>query len=375
MSAFADTLKTAGGALEIADDFQAVNEAYIERGWSDGLPIVPPTIERVEAMLAWCDRPWHEPVAKIPPRWGEATPVRLAANAVMAGCLPEYFPLFLLAIEALCTEKFNLYGLQTTTHLCAPLLVVNGPVARELDINAGHNAFGPGWRSNATIGRAIRLALLNIGGGKPGSGDMATFGSPAKYSYCIAENEAKNPWQPLHVERGYPVEASTVSVFAAEAPHNINDHESISGAGILKMIANSVAITGSHNVLLPGGEALIVLGPEHAATIARDGYSKSDVQRMLYENTQVPFHRFSDEYVEKRMKRLYPERWSQDGLEARAPVVNRPEDFVIIVTGGAGKHSAFIPTRGHVPGVTRPLVLRDGSYARSVRDFRKSQPT
>ncbi len=149
----------------------------------------------------------------------------------MAGCKPEYFPLYLLAIEAMCEEPMNLYGVQATTHPCAPLVIVNGPVARELGINAGHNAFGPGTRSNATIGRAIRLALLNIGGAMPGLGDMATFGAPSKYSYLVAENEAASPWEPLHVELGLPAEVSAVTIVGAECPHNVNDHESIIDRG------------------------------------------------------------------------------------------------------------------------------------------------
>ena len=204
MSDLLRMLKAPGASIEAADDFDGVNALCRERGWSDGLPLVPPTVERVERMLAYCDRPWDEPVAAIAPRYGAATPLRLAANAVMAGCRPEYFPLIVLAIEAMCEEPFNLYGIQATTHLCAPLIIVNGPVARELGINCGHNAFGPGVQSNATIGRAIRLALVNIGGAIPGLGDMSTFGSPAKYSYCVAENEADSPWEPLHVGLNAP---------------------------------------------------------------------------------------------------------------------------------------------------------------------------
>ena len=146
--------------------------AYAQ-GWTDGLPVIPPTAERVQRMLSYCDRPWDEPIVKLPPRRGEATAIRLAANAVMAGCRPEYFPIITLALEAMCEEPFNLYGIQATTHPCAPLLILNGPIARELGVNAGHNAFGPGTQSNATIGRAIRLALINIGGALPGVGDRA----------------------------------------------------------------------------------------------------------------------------------------------------------------------------------------------------------
>src|SRR5688572_21397850 len=210
-SGLSQLLKSPGASVESEDDFDAVNALVRSRGWSDGLPVVPPTAQRVESMLAYCDRPWDEPVAKVAPRYGEATPLRLAANAVMAGCRPEYFPLLMLAIEAMCDEPFNLYGIQATTHLCAPLVIVNGLIAQELGINGGHNAFGPGVQSNATIGRAIRLALVNIGGAIPTLGDMSTFGAPSKYSYFVAENEAGNPWEPLHVERGFPSEASTVT--------------------------------------------------------------------------------------------------------------------------------------------------------------------
>ena len=167
MSDLAELLKAKDASIDADDDFDAINRLYMERGWGDGLPLIPPTMERVEKMLAYCDRPWNEPIAKMAPRYGEATPLRLAANAVMAGCEPNYFPLYMLAIEAMCEEPFNLYGVQATTHLCAPLVIVNGPIALELGINAGHNAFGPGTRSNATIGRAIRLALVNIGGADP----------------------------------------------------------------------------------------------------------------------------------------------------------------------------------------------------------------
>src|SRR5687767_7674719 len=199
MNDLSAALQAPGASLETVDDFDAINALYLERGWADGLPIVPPTDRRVEEMLTYCDRPLDQPVAKIAPRYGEATPLRLAANAVMAGCRPEFFPLFVLAIEAMCEEPFNLYGVQATTHLCAPLVIVNGPVGRELGVNSGHNAFGPGTPANATIGRAIRLALLNIGGALPGSGDMSTFGSPSKFSYCVAENEEESPWESLHV--------------------------------------------------------------------------------------------------------------------------------------------------------------------------------
>ena len=371
MSDLGVLLQTAGASFEVDEDHEALNRLCMERGWGDGLPVVPPSSERVERMLAYCDRPWDQPVARIAPRWGEATPIRLAANAVMAGCLPQYFPLVVLAIEAMCEEAFNLYGIQATTHLCAPLMIVNGPVVAELGLNFGHNAMGPGCQANAAIGRAIRLALLNIGGAIPGAGDMATFGSPIKFSYCVAENEAASPWEPLHVERGFPAEASTVTVLGAEAPHNVNDHESISGVGILKMIAGTAAITGSNDATLGGGQPLIIFGPEHAATVAADGYSKADVKRYLFEHAQVPFTHFSDEYIERRLKTRFPERFAAAGLNARVPIAKCAEDFMVIVVGGAGKHSAFTPTFGTTRSVTRALTRRDGEYASSVEEMRR----
>lgn len=364
-------LKVPGASIDAADDFDAVNELCRERGWSDGLPIVPPTAERVERMLAYCDRPWDQPVAAIAPRYGAATPLRLAANAVMAGCRPEYFPLIVLAIEAMCEEPFNLYGIQATTHLCAPLVIVNGPVAKELGINSGHNAFGPGVQSNATIGRAIRLALLNIGGALPGSGDMSTFGAPSKYSYCVAENEAASPWAPLHVERGFPAEASTVTVVGAECPHNINDHESLTAEGILTTIAGTVAITGTNDVFYKA-EPLVIMSPEHAATVAGGGYSKADAKRFLFEHARLPLGRFSKENIERRLRVKFPERFAKAGMDALVPMVQDADDFMIVVLGGAGKHSAFIPTFGATHAVTRALKLRGGQLAQSVDDFRRS---
>jgi hypothetical protein len=368
MSDLTELLKAPGAALEADDDFESINALCMERGWGDGLPIVPPTAERVERMLAYCDRPWNEPIAKIAPRYGEATPLRLAANAVMAGCRPEYFPLYMLAIEAMCEEPFNLYGIQATTHLVAPLVIVNGPVARELGINSGHNAFGPGTQSNATIGRAIRLALLNIGGALPGSGDMSTFGAPSKFSYLVAENEEQSPWEPLHVERGFPAEATTVTIVGAECPHNVNDHESLSGEGILMTIAGTMATTGNNDIYYDA-EPLVVMGPEHARTISDDGFSKADAKRFLREHANLPMNRFSKENIERRFRTTLNDRYGDAPLDTLIPAVQRAENIIIAVVGGAGKHSAYIPTFGATRSVTRALKTQEGQLARSVKDF------
>jgi hypothetical protein len=370
VNSLASYVGTPGASLEVENDYRKINELYEERGWTDGLPIIPPTADLVQEMLAYCDRPWDVPVARIAPRYGEATPLRIATNAVMAGCRPEYFPVVITAIEALCEEPFNLYGLQATTHPVSPLVIVNGPIARELQINSGYNAFGSGRRSNATIGRAIRLALVNIGGGVSGAGDMATFGSPAKYSYLAAENEDESPWEPLHVERGFPADASTVTVIGGECPHNVNDHQSITGVGILKMIAGTLATTGNNDVYNTDPHPMIVIGPEHARTIAADGFSKTDVKRYIHENAVLPLSRFSDENIERRFRVVFRERYGSAGPEALVPMFQRAEDLVVAVIGGPGKHSAVIPTFGVTVPVTRVITRADGRPAASVEELR-----
>jgi len=369
MSDLAQLLTAPGASIEADDDFDAVNALMRDKGWSDGLPIVPPTEARVAAMLEYCDRPWDQPIAKIPPRWGEATPLLLAANAVMAGCQPRYFPLFMLAIEAMCEEPLNLYGVQATTHLCAPLVIVNGPVARELDINCGHNAFGPGHQANATIGRAIRLALVNIGGAIPALGDMSTFGSPAKYSYLVAENEAESPWQPLHVERGLPLDASAVTVIGAECLHNVNDHESLDGEGVLTTIAGTMCTTGSNDVYYKA-QPLVIMGPEHARAVAAS-YSKAEAKRFLQQHATLPVSKFSKDNIERRIKITFKDRLANPKPDDLMYAVQRPEDLLIAVIGGAGKHSAFVPTFGATLPVTRALKTADGKLAKSVEDFRQ----
>lgn len=371
MTGFAELLKEPLACFEADSDIEAANAYCRDRGWTDGLPIIPPTPQRVERMLAYCSRAWDEPIAVLPPRYGAATPLRLAANAVMAGCLPEYFPLVMLALEAMSVDRFNLYGVQATTHPSAPLIIVNGPVSRELGINAGHSAFGPGTHANATIGRAVRLALVNIGGAIPGLGDMSTYGSPTKYSYCAAENEAASPWEPLHVERGFPAEASTVTVVAAEAPHNINDHESLTAEGILKTMAGNMSTPGVNDIHHPFAEPVVLFCPEHAATVSAGGYSKASVKNYFYEHARVPLHKFSDENVNRRLRIRFPQELANAGMNTLVPVVKSAENFTIVVIGGAGRHSAFIPTFGSTRSVTLALTHRDGRIVRSIHDLRR----
>jgi hypothetical protein len=333
--------------------YDEIDTHYQERGWTDGLPIVPPTETRVRELLKQTARDPREVVGVLPPRQGEATVEKIAANAVMAGCRPEYFPVVLAAIEALADPLFNLDSVQATTHPVAPLIVVNGPIARAIGLQAGYNAFGQGLRANVTIGRAVRLVLMNVGGGLPGAGDRATQGSPAKIAYCVAENEAESPWEPLHVEAGLPRDTSTVTVFGAEGPHNIQDHFSNTALGVLRTVAGAMGQAGSNNLLGRGGP-LLSLGPEHAATIAKEGYTKQQVKEFLFEHARFPLKRLGLEYQRQQI-----ERWSVvDAPDTMIPIVRRPEDLSVIVVGGAGKHSCWQPTFGDGTHWTRRTIGR-----------------
>jgi hypothetical protein len=325
--------------IEIGDlDFEQWNEYAIAQGWSDGLPLAVPTEAAVERFVAVC-RGDNEPFAPISPRQLIPALPALAANAVMAGCRPEYMPVVLAGLRAVLEPDYNLHGTLATTHPCAPMLLVNGPARRELDINCSSNCLGQGWRANASIGRALQLILLNIGGAKPGIMDRATHGSPAKYAYCFGENEEASPWEPFHVRRGFAITDSVVTTMAAEPPHNVNDHASNTGEGLLTTISGSISQTGSNTVYLKG-PYFVVLGPEHAQTLKRDGWSIASMQEAIYERSAVHVSRISKENLESwaGMGRV-PER-------DRYYLTKSPADINIVVAGGAGKHSAHIQSFG-----------------------------
>ncbi len=340
--------------LKVEDSPEAIYELFEAQEAGDGLPVVPPTVDRVLEFIRASRRDAGDSAGRIAPSWQSATVERVAVNAVMAGCRPEYMPVLLAAVEAVADPAFNLYSVQATTHMVAPLVIVNGPIRRQLDINCGHNVFGPGRRANATIGRALRLVLMNIGAARPAAGDMATQGSPAKYTFCIGENEEASPWEPLHVERGVDPAASAVTVIGCESPHNVNDHVSQAAQNLLTTVADSMATMGANTTYTLGrGEVLVVFGPEHAETLRRDGLTKSDVRRFLYDNAR------------KRLGKLKlggmwgmfpPPPWINVlDDDAEVPVVARPEDILIAVAGGAGKHSCYLPTFGITRAVTRPV--------------------
>jgi len=331
------------------DDFEAINEQFYRRRMTDGLPIIPPTRARVDRMLAATRRKPDAALGAIGPKFGVATVEKVAVNAVMAGCAPEYLPVVIAALEAMLTPEFNLYGINTTTHPCNPMIVVNGPIREKLRINYGYNCMGGGWRANATIGRAVRLCMINIGGGIAGDGDRATHGTPAKISFCLGENEAASPWEPLHVRRGFRSDESTVTVHGSEAPHEVNNHTNFDALGVLKTLASTAATLGSNNSYLNTGEVAVCLGPEHAETIAREGWSIADVQDYLYVHAR---NRGSDMAVLDRIGNKSTKRWDPRDPTAMVPLVMRPEDFLIFVAGGAGKHSMIMPSFGYTRAAT-----------------------
>ncbi len=352
--------------IAVEDSLDAFYALAEERGWGDGFPLVPPTAERVAAMLRFCDRDPQESLGQVPPEWAEATYEKVAVNAVMAGCRPEYFPVVCAAVSGVVDPAFNLYGIQATTNPVAPLVVVNGPVAKALDFNARGNAFGQGWRANATVGRALRLVLLNIGGGKPQTLDRATQGFPGKYSFCVAENEDVSPWEPLHVERGCRREESAVTVMGIQAFHNIIDIVSKTAPDVLTNMAAGMAVWGTNN-MTHGGELALALSPEHAAIVAGDGWSKDDARRYLFERARIDMHRVTTAETRELMRPRRP-KWVD---MANFPVCDRPDEIILLVIGGPGIHGAFLPSFGNTKAITRKLTRRDGTAIGSVQDLRK----
>ncbi|MPY95978.1 MAG: hypothetical protein GEV08_23845 [Acidimicrobiia bacterium] len=339
--------------VELEDSLEEVQAYFEVRGWSDGLPFIPPTRERVARLIGHLGRDADEVVCSLAPRNGEATVERVAANAVMAGCRPEDFPIVVTAVEAVAAPELNLNAMQSTTHPTAIMILVNGPVADKLGINSGPGCLGPGWRANMAIGRAMRLVLLNIGGGSPGDGDRATQGSPAKIGFCLAENQLESPWEPYHVEHGFGRDDSVVTVIACEGPHNIQDHFSISGSGVLATVAGALGQAGSNNIMFSTGFPVVAFGPEHAHQVAVSGYSKADVKRFLWEHGRFPLHRLSAEWLEDG--RVAARVESITGSADAVPITSKPENIQVIVAGGPGKHSCWMPTFG---GDTRPVMRK-----------------
>jgi hypothetical protein len=287
---------------------------------------------------------------------GAATVEYIAINAVMAGCLPEYLPVLIAAAEAVATPSFHLQAIQATTNPAAVWLIVNGPIAKWLEVNGGNNCLGQGAWANATLGRALRLILQNIGRALPGEMDKATQGQPGKYSFCCAENEDASPWEPLHVERGHAADTSTVTVAGALGTWSMN--MTAGGAEeVLAMIADTMQYPASSDYIY-GGAPFVVLSPQHANLFHGAGWTKSDVKRRLWEASKIRAGRSKGSEFE-RMATGRRAELGEIGPDTQVPISEKPEDITIVVAGGPGSHSVFVPVSAHTRSVTRAIVLSE----------------
>ena len=335
--------RDASSSRPVGDGFDAIDELYA-RGVTDGLPVVPPTRARVARAIEASGRAAGELIGLVPPNFGRATVEKIAVNAVMAGCLPEYLPVVIAAVAAACDDRFDLHGVLATTNAPAPLIIINGPIRRRLDVNCGAGVFGPGWRANATIGRALRLVCVNLGGATPGEVSMSTLAHPGRYTYCIGEREEASPWPSLAVEHGFRPTDDTVAMLAADAPLTVYDQRSRTAPDLLATIAASLAVL-EHHKMTHWGDTLVVLCPAHAAVVAGDGWSKADAQRFLFDRLHKP------------VSALVPGLDGGEGLPDHVlrkfadpahdptpiPKFRAPEHLKIVVAGGtAGRISAVV---------------------------------
>ena len=334
-------------------DFAAAQEFYHGNGWTDGLPVVPPTEERVLEMLDGTARSPSEVIGLIPPNLTPCTVEKVAINAVMAGCRPEYMPVVLTAVEAALMPAFGLHGVLATTNACTPVVMVNGPIARAIGMNAKGNVFGQGNRANAAIGRTLQLVVRNVGGGRPGEIDRSVFGTPAKYSFCFAEDEEDPHWESYAVSLGYSPNASAVTIFPGDGITQTIDHISRKPEDLCRSYAGCIrAIYHTGHII--GVQAFLAIGREHAIVFYDAGWSKAQVKEELLGLLKIP------------VREVVPGRSGLSGLTAEEkadPNTLIPKfkngTFNIIRAGGsAGKYSVIISSiggRGSIEPVTREI--------------------
>ncbi|MCW5603101.1 MAG: hypothetical protein KIT18_00925 [Burkholderiales bacterium] len=320
-----------------APDLGGAMELCYTNGWTDGLPVVPPTAERIRAMLEAGGVEPQQQLAFIENRQVSVTAEKVAINAVMAGCRAEYMPVIVATAEALADPLYGYHGPATSTGGSAVFMVVNGPIARELDINCGDNLFGPGWRANATIGRAIRLIMRNVIGTLPGELDRSSLGHAGKYSFCIAENETDSPWPAFHTTRGFRPDQNAVTIFAAYAPHQYSNRLSATPEGVLATACAHMKISAG-TARQP--QYAMVFAGEHQFIMKKAGWTREQVQEYVFEHTKVPVAEL------KRVNMLPGDVTPEDEREMVA-LVEGPRDLLVFAAGGhAGVQSAFIPGWG-----------------------------
>ncbi|MBI3108900.1 MAG: hypothetical protein HYY95_25570 [Candidatus Rokubacteria bacterium] len=340
------------GTYVVGDRPEEWMEFFETRRWSDGLPVVPPTPDRVETFVIASGRHRDELLGKMPPAWGEVTVEKIAVNAVMAGARPEFMPVLIAAVEAALRPEFNLYGIQATTNPVAPALVVSGPAATCLKVSGGYGCLGPGYRANATIGRAFRLLLLNVGGAKPGVLDRATVGQAAKYTFAFAENEARCPWPTFGRSRGLAGGQSGITIVGISCLINALDDISNTADDLLATLAQCMTAHGTNTMQL-GGEVVLLLCPEHAEILARDGLGRQEIQQELYRRAVTPAAWFTEPHL--RMLRAKRSRYPAAVQTEEIHALDSPESLLIIVAGGDGPHSVIAPTFGDTSAITCPI--------------------
>jgi hypothetical protein len=322
----------------VSDTVEAI-EFCFEKGWSDGLPVVPPNEGSIRAMLAGATLDPADEVVFVEHRNVSVVAEKVAINAVMAGCRPEYVPVIVAALEAMVDARWGFHGPATSTGGAGVLILVNGPAARELGIHSGEDVFGPGCRANSTIGRAVRLVMRNVLGCLPGTLDRSTVGHPGRYTYCIAENEAESHWIPLHVERGFRPEQSTVTVFAALAPHQYYNQLSMAAEGILTTLCAHMRISAGVGMQ---PQYLLVFAGEHATVLQKAGWTKEDIRRFCFDHTYTSHEELKQIYV-------MPGEVAAGDETLMKPLVATPDDFLVVAAGGqAGAFSAYVPGWGGI---------------------------
>ena len=366
-SARDDSARASIEAIAIQGSAANVTAVFYRNGWTDGLPIVPPTTDAVHEMLTGTDLPPARVLGRMVPKNATVTIEKIAINAVMAGCRPTYMPVLIAAVEAMLEPDFDLTGVQCSTGPHSPLLLINGPIRGQINVNCSSGALGHGWQANATIGRAIRLILNNIGGARIGESDMTTLGMAENYTYCMGENEEKNPWAPFHVDEGYDRVDSTVTVLGAYAPENVSDHVGIAPEEILAVAADVVSKLSrfhsrSMDHIIPR-DTLLVLGPEHAKSIADAGWSKKDVQRFVFDHASISYEKL------KSLRRHIDESKLINAPSGRrVPLFANPGCLKIVVAGGPGKHSAYINS-GHTKRVITRKIAFPRNWIKLIEQF------
>jgi len=331
-------IRFASTTVDLPDDSEAVSDYLYERGLSDGLPVIVPTVERVERMLSGTRRDPASSLGAMPPSNAPATVEKVAINAVLAGCKPEQLPVLIAAVEAVLDPAWKLDAVQPTTMALGPMVIVNGPVRGRADVNGGTGSLGPGWRGNATIGRALRLLLINLGGARPGDVDRSTQGFPGKYSFCFAENEEESPWEPLHATRGLEAAESAVTVVAVSSSTNVSDSTD-DAADLLRTITGGLTNPSTANVMDPLSTPVLALNALHATILARAGFGRAQLQDYLFEHVRLPADALS-------ARRAHLRRSAGEDLflvDGRIPFTNDPGNILIVVTGGmGGNHSTYM---------------------------------